>query len=202
MIRADARHNYDQLLVAAQAAFAEQGTQASLRDVARRAGVGIGTLYRHFPTREALLEALFGRGLDNLSAQGETLLAAEDPAAALAEWVRELALGSARSEGLAVAVIDALHDPESALHASCQRLRNAGARLLARAQRSGRIRPDLTADELFATAAAMAWAAERTPRPEASTDRFLTLLTEGIAARPAESVDPVSRDRSPGTEVR
>lgn len=79
-VRADARRNYEHLLAVAGEAFAEHGTDASLRDVARRAGVGIGTLYRHFPTRETLLEALMSSRFDVLRASAEDLLGAPSPA--------------------------------------------------------------------------------------------------------------------------
>ncbi|MDT5321727.1 MAG: hypothetical protein QOD88_4249 [Mycobacterium sp.] len=181
--RRDARRNYDQLLTAARATFAEQGTDASLREVARRADVGIGTLYRHFPTREALLEALLGHGFDALRVQAAQLLGSPDPRDALITWLRQLAFGSTRYDGLPASVMGALHDPDSRLHASCQGLRTAAADLLARAQRSGHIRPDLNTDELLATVSAMAWAAKQTPQPDL-TERYLYLLLEGLAVRP------------------
>src|SRR5215469_5665331 len=87
--RADARRNYERLLVAATAAFAEHGADdVSLEEIARRAGVGIGTLYRHFPARQALLEAVYKDQVDGLDALGAKLLVAESPGEALADWMR------------------------------------------------------------------------------------------------------------------
>lgn len=183
--RRDARRNYDQLLTAARATFAEQGTDASLREVARRAGVGIGTLYRHFPTREALLEALLGHGFDTLRAQAAQLLASPDPRGALITWLRQLAIGSTLYDGLPASVMSALRDPDSRLHASCEGLRAAAADLLDRAQQSGRIRPDLKTDELLATVSAMAWAAKQAPQPADLAERYLCLLLEGLEIPPA-----------------
>jgi AcrR family transcriptional regulator len=183
--RTDARRNYDQLLTAARDTFTEQGTDASLREVARRAGVGIGTLYRHFPTREALLEALLRDGFDTLRGRAVELLAARDPGDALVTWLGELATGSARYEGLPASVMGALRDPDSRLHASCDALRTGAADLLARAQRSGQVRPDLSAAELLAAVSAMAWAARQAPRRADFGDRFLSLLVEGLATRPS-----------------
>ncbi|MFG1776213.1 TetR/AcrR family transcriptional regulator [Micromonospora sp. NPDC049051] len=177
--RSDARRNYEQLLTAARATFAEQGTDASLREVARRAGVGIGTLYRHFPNREALLEALLGHGFDTLRAEAAELLLSTDPRDALITWLRQLAHSSTRYDGLPASVMSALHDPDSRLHASCEGLRTAAADLLDRAQRSGHVRSDLNADELLVTVNAMAWAAKQAPEPTDLTERYLHLLLEG-----------------------
>ena len=82
-MRADARKNYDLLIEVARDVFVEQGAEASLRDIARRAGVGMGTLYRHFPNRDSLLEALLRSRFAALTARAESLLLAADPAAAL-----------------------------------------------------------------------------------------------------------------------
>jgi AcrR family transcriptional regulator len=177
-VRADGRRSHDQLLAAARETFAEQGTDASLREVARRAGVSIATLYRHFPTREALLEALLRQGFDALRARAVDLLRAADPGQAVIEWAGELAVAASRYEGLPASVMGALNDQGSSLHASCAGLRAAASDLLARAQRSGQIRADLETDELLATVYAMAWAA----RTSGTEERFLTLLVEGLAA--------------------
>ncbi|MFI6598926.1 TetR/AcrR family transcriptional regulator [Nonomuraea sp. NPDC050536] len=170
------------MLAAARATFGEQGTEASLREVARRAGVGIGTLYRHFPTREALLEALLADAFDTLHAQAGELARTREPGGALVTWVRELAVGSSRYEGLPASVLAALHDPASDLHASCKRLGSAAADLLSAAQQAGEIRADLTPGELLVAVNAMAWAAKQAAQPP---DRYLNLLLEGLAARQA-----------------
>jgi AcrR family transcriptional regulator len=185
-VRADGRRTHEHLLVAARATFAEQGTDASLREVARRAGVSIATLYRHFPTREALLETLLRQGFDTLRAQAADLIASPDPGQALVTWIRELAVASARYDGLPASVVGALHDPDSTLHTSCVGLRAAAGDLLARAQDSGHIRADLDADQLLAAVNAMAWAARQTARTPEAGHRFLSLLVEGLAARPIQ----------------
>jgi AcrR family transcriptional regulator len=182
-VRADGRRSHADLLAAAREIFVEQGTDASLREVARRAGVSIATLYRHFPTREALLEAVLRHGFDTLRARAADLLTAADPGQALAVWTGELATASARYDGLPASVMGALRDPGSTLHASCAGLRAAAGDLLARAQRSGQIRADLDPDELLATAYAMAWASRQAARPQDAGERFLALLVEGLATR-------------------
>src|SRR5881227_1228774 len=100
-MRADARRNYERLLAAARAAFAEHGVDASLDDIARSAGVGPGTLYRHFPTRHALLEAVLGDAQATLLAEAEKLATEPDPDAALLTWMRGLATHSRTFRGLA-----------------------------------------------------------------------------------------------------
>jgi AcrR family transcriptional regulator len=181
-VRSDGRRSHEHLLAAARVAFAEQGADASLREVARQAGVSIATLYRHFPTREALLEALLGQGFDVLRARAVELLADPDPGRALAVWVGELAAATDRYEGLPARVMQALNDPDSGLYAACHGLQAAAADLLSRAVDAGRIRPDLGLDELMATAYAMAWAARQAPGLTAN--RLLTLLVEGLIVRP------------------
>src|SRR3954447_17497648 len=99
-MRADARRNYEKLLAAAREAFTQQGSSASLEDIARRAGVGIGTLYRHFPTRQALLEAVY---LDEVDAvcQSAAALAEQEPWDALAAWLRRFVAYVATKKALA-----------------------------------------------------------------------------------------------------
>jgi len=88
-LRADAQKNHDHLLATARGIVLDRGAQASLRDIARQAGVGLGTLYRHFPTREALLEALLRADFDALARRAETLAQEPDAARALVTWLRE-----------------------------------------------------------------------------------------------------------------
>src|SRR5882672_11757920 len=95
-LRADARRNREELLDVARQVIAEEGTEASLRDIARRAGVGIGTLYRHFPTREALLSEVLGEILAGARANGELLLAEAAPDEAVVQWLERFVQGAAR----------------------------------------------------------------------------------------------------------
>lgn len=179
--RVDGRRTHEELLAAAQQTFLEQGADASLREVARRAGVSIATFYRHFATREALLETLLRQAFDTLHARAVDLLDAADPGDALVVWLTELTAAADRYDGLPAQVIAALHDPASTLHASCAELHSAAAGLLARAQHAGVIRGDLKPDELLASAYAMAWAARQTG---GSKERLLKVLVEGLMARP------------------
>ena len=156
-MRADAKKNRDQLLAAARDVVSEQGADASLRDVARRAGVGLGTLYRHFPTREALLEALLREGFDALTARADELEGARAPDDALVSWLRETVAVAQRYRGVTAAMVAAIEDPASALHASCVTMRAAGTRLLVRAQAEGLARTDLDGTDLFALVGALSW---------------------------------------------
>src|ERR1700675_1521852 len=99
--RSHARRNHEVLVVTAREVFAERGSDASLEEIARRAGVGIGTLYRHFPNRDALVEAVFRDGVEAACSRGEELLALDDPGTALAAWLREQMQQSATCRELA-----------------------------------------------------------------------------------------------------
>lgn len=169
-MRTDAQRNYEHLLEVAREVFAEHGTEASLRDVARRAGVGIGTLYRHFPTRDALLQALLRTRFDALA-----VAAATDE---LGAWLRRVAFGSATYRGLPGSVLAALRDEQSELHASCSAMRAAGGALLARTQEAGLVRGDVVITDLLTAAASIGWAAEQTGTEQA--ERLFTLLMDGL----------------------
>ncbi|MFD0412327.1 TetR/AcrR family transcriptional regulator [Streptomyces sp. NPDC127108] len=156
-MRADAKKNYDHLLDVARDVVTEQGADASLRDVARRADVGLGTLYRHFPTREALLDALLRARFDELAGRAAALETAGSPADALVSWLRECVAGAHEYRGVVALMVAAIEDPESALHASCVSMRAAGTRLLTRAQAAGAARADIDGTDLFALVGALAW---------------------------------------------
>jgi AcrR family transcriptional regulator len=179
--RADGRRNYERLLAVARVVVQEQGTQASLRDIARRAEVGLGTLYRHFPTRDALLEVLLREGFDRLATRGQELDGGAKPGENLLVWVGEFGRGSMAYRGLPASLLEMLADETSPLHQSCVAMRNAGAGLLRRAQDAGAVRPDLTATELFELVAAVGWVAEQSADPARRRERLLTLVTEGLA---------------------
>jgi AcrR family transcriptional regulator len=158
-MRADARKNYEHLLTVAREVVTEQGADASLRDIARRAGVGMGTLYRHFPRREVLLEALLRASFDELTARAGELEGSAPSAEALTSWLREaVAVAVAHKyRGAIDSMVAAIADTESALHASCQTMRAAGTRLLVRAQEQGVAPAGLDGTDLFGLLGALAW---------------------------------------------
>jgi AcrR family transcriptional regulator len=162
---------------------AEQGTQASLREIARRADVGLGTLYRHFPTRDALLEALLREMYDQLADRARTLEETRPPEPALREWLQEFLAGSTTYRGLSAAMIATLDDETSPLHASCSALRTAAARLLERAQTAGLVRPDVDRTDLFALVSAIGWIGEEAPSLAPRWPHLFELVMDAIRAR-------------------
>ncbi|MFI0444265.1 TetR/AcrR family transcriptional regulator [Actinomadura sp. 6N118] len=180
-MRADARRNRDRLLAEARAAFLEHGVDASLEYIASGAGVGIGTLYRHFPTREDLLAALLQNQFDALTAEARRLLDREAAREALTAWAYAFAETSTVYRGLTAALMATIRDENSALHASCESMRQAGTTLLARAQKAGELRPDIDPTEFFLLIAGLAWAHEQSPGQP--LDRLLAVLFEGLTPR-------------------
>src|SRR5215216_1602056 len=140
--RADARRNVERLIAAAREAFAAEGADAPLDDIARAAGVGAGTLYRHFPTRLALFEVVYRDNVERLCADGERLAATEPPADALLDWLRGFVAVVSQKRGLAAALTE--EGRASEVFAECHAMINAtGAALLDRAKAAGAIRDDL-----------------------------------------------------------
>jgi AcrR family transcriptional regulator len=178
-MRADAQKNYSHLLAVARDVVAEQGADASMREIARRADVGLATLLRHFPTREALLEALLCTHLDALTqraAELETSVSADE---ALVSWFRELVAFTQSYRGV-VAMMAAAHtNPDSALYASCAAVHSAGARLLLRAQSEGAARTDMNGDDLFALITALGWAVDQ-PSFAPRADHLVQLIASAI----------------------
>ncbi|MFG3168694.1 TetR/AcrR family transcriptional regulator [Streptomyces sp. NPDC048200] len=193
-MRADARKNRDHLLAVAGGVIAEQGVDASMRDIARRADVGLATLLRHYPTREALLEALLHTSFDELTAKAGELETSSSPADALAAWLRDCVAWTTEYRGVTVLMAAAIEDTESALHASCVTLRAAGARLLTRAQEAGAARTDVDGTDLFALVAALAWLGDQ-PSLAPRADHLFDLVANALLtdARSAGSAGMPSR---------
>ncbi|MGW2178967.1 TetR/AcrR family transcriptional regulator [Streptomyces sp. NPDC001732] len=185
-MRADARRNYDRLLREARTAFAEHGTDAPLEEIARRAGVGIGTLYRHFPNRHALMNAVFQEALTSLIARSHELAETEQPCRGLVEWLRAIITHAGEYRGVAQALMSTSRDETSALSQCNVPLREAGATLLARARASGAVRPDVSIDDLMQLTNAIALAAEQSPDDPELADRLLTLTLQGLKGPNAE----------------
>lgn len=141
--------------------IAEVGADASLREIARQAGAGLCTLYRHFPTREALLEALLRNSFEALAGRANELKQGGDSAQALVLWLRETIAFTHEHRGMIALMMSAIEDPNSALHVSCDTMRSAGTALLTRAQAEGKARADLNGAELFDLIAALAWLREQ-----------------------------------------
>ena len=187
-MRADARRNYERLLAAAGEAFAERGADdVSLEEIARRAGVGIGTLYRHFPTRQALLEAVYRDQVEALGARAAELIQADSPAAALAEWVTALVTFGKAKRSLTTALLEVLDKDSALLSSSRDVLRGATDELLERAQRAGVARTDVRGSDVMRLAHGVSMTADLGQDPD-QAERMLALILDGLlgpAGRPA-----------------
>lgn len=181
-MRADAKKNYDKLLAVARHVVAEQGVEASLRDVARKAGVGLGTLYRHFPTRESLLEALLHGWFGELTTKANELGSSNAPDDALVSWLRETVAFARTYRGVTEAMMAAITDPDSALHESCVTMRAAGTKLLGRAQAAGLARADMDGTDLFALVGALAWLGDQ-PSLEPRADHLFDVIAGAILTK-------------------
>jgi AcrR family transcriptional regulator len=181
-LRADARRNVELLIAAARKAFADDGANAPLDDIARAAGVGSGTLYRHFPTRRALLEAVYRDNVARLCAEGDRLAATEPPAEALVDWLRGFVTVVSEKRGLAAALSD--EGRAQSLFGECHAMINAaGSALLERAKDAGAVRAEVPLDDVLKMAKAFALAAETSPEGPALAERLLVLSMDGLRPR-------------------
>jgi AcrR family transcriptional regulator len=179
-MRADARRNYERLLAAARDTFAEQGPDASLDEIAKRAGVGIGTLYRHFPTRLAMQEAVVRDQNEVSRAQAVALLGEPAAGEALATWLRAELGRLAIYHGLGAAVIKSALD--GAPTASCADLTAAAGALLKRAQQTGEVRLGIDIATLLRLNSAIATATEQSGDGGAQAERLLAIMLDGLRA--------------------
>jgi AcrR family transcriptional regulator len=177
-MRADARRNYEALLVAAEELFTAHGPSVSLDEIARRAGVGNATLYRHFPDRRDLLVAVCVGEVEALCAFGEELRAVSDAGQALTRWLRAYIDHVSAKHGLAAAFATGRRD-DSELVAACQSAVGAvGTSLLRRAQNDGAVRNDVNLPDVITLVNAIAMATETTG--DHNADRMLAIVLAGI----------------------
>lgn len=178
-MRADAKKNYSHILTIAQEVVTEHGADASMRDIARRANVGLATLLRHFPSREALFEALLCTNLDALTQKAGELEKSSSPGEAIMSWFREWMTFAQSYRGV-VALMAAAHtNPDSALYASCAAVHSASARLLLRAQTEGTARADMNGDDMFGLMAALGWLVDL-PSFAPRADHLVHLIASAI----------------------
>lgn len=180
-LRADAQRNRDRILEAAEAVFAAEGVDVPVDVIAEKAGVGVGTLYRHFPTKEQLCEAILLERLGALAQDARALAGAEDPVGAFFGFLTHVVEQAALKRDLLVAVMGAglAFDVSSA--GVKDELRAAVGELLRRAQEAGAVRPDVTADMVMALVGATCQAAAHDSCP--STD-LLTIVCDGLRTQP------------------
>jgi AcrR family transcriptional regulator len=174
--RADARRNFDALLVAARQVFAEQGTDASLEDVACRAGVGIGTLYRNFPTRRDLFESVYIGEVEELCAAAQTL-ADQPPWDALAAWLRRFVSYVATKRAL----VEALNHDSDVFRTCRGAMFTCGTPLLERAQAAGEARTDIDFDDVVRLVSGITSGGFV---DEAQRDRVLQIALDGLRTHP------------------
>jgi len=177
-VRADAQRSLDALLQAAKAVFATSGVDAPVREIAETAGVGLGTLYRHFPQRSDLVAAVFRREIEACADAAPILSAQHEPFEALANWLQRYAAFVATKRGLA----KALHSGDPAFDSLPsyfdQRLRPALHSLLEAAVAAGEVRADVDADELLSAVASLCMSAYNTAPGRA--ERMVALLVDGL----------------------
>jgi AcrR family transcriptional regulator len=179
--RADARRNYERLLDAAKEIFGERGADAPLDDIARRAGTGNATMYRHFPTRRDLIIAVYADEVTELCGRGEALLEDESPGDALVEWLRAFIAHVATKRELALAIPGDEDGGRSALFRGWHdAMHSVASALLDRARRVGAVRADLDVPDLLTLANGIALASKDAEQRE----RILLVLRQGTEPRP------------------
>jgi len=187
-VRADAQRNTDALLEAALAVFAASGVDAPVREIALRAGVGVGTVYRHFPQRSDLIVAVFQREVDACADAAPVLAAEHEPGEALAQWMQRYAAFIAAKRGLAAALHSGNPAFETLPAYFDKRLRPALRALLDAAAEAGEVRGDVEPDDLLRAVGSLCMQA----RDEGSDHarRMVTLLVDGLryGARPSGDV--------------
>jgi AcrR family transcriptional regulator len=182
-LRADAQRNVERLIAAARDAFAIHGPEASLDDIARRAGVGSGTLYRHFPTRVSLMEAVYRESVRSFCADGDRLLATESAADALIDWLRGFVGYVAQKRGLAAALTGDQARSSGIFAEAHEMIAATGTALLERAKAAGAVRKDVSLMDLMRLVGAIAQAGETSSEGAALSDRLLLLAMEGVGPR-------------------
>src|SRR6476661_399903 len=179
--RADAVRNRARIVETASQVFALRGADASLEEIARGAGVGIGTLYRHFPTRDDLVEAVFRDRIEELEALADELLVSDAPGDALATWLHAQLDQAATCRGLAAeAMLTMLAHRDAP--SPCESMRQAGAALLARAQAAGEVRDGVDIDDLVRMVQAVTLASEESDDPD-TAERLFGFVLDGVRAR-------------------
>lgn len=188
-VRADAQRNIDALLEAALAVFATSGVDAPVREIAEKAGVGVGTVYRHFPLRADLVAAVFRHEVDGCADAATALAEAYDATEALARWMQRYAAFIATKRGLA-SVLHSGHPAFGSLHDYFNaRLQPALGSLLETAAARGEIRGDVGPDELLGAVASLCMQA-REDRPD-RTRRMVALLIDGLRYGASSSVSGI-----------
>ncbi|WP_322752514.1 helix-turn-helix domain-containing protein [Frankia sp. Cas3] len=192
-LRADARRNRDRLLQVARQAFAAEGSSVSLDEIARRAGVGPGTLYRHFPTKEVLFEAIVHERLRCLLDEARALGRADDPGAALFAIIDRIVADATAKADLVDALAGAGVEVRTTVAATVADFQREIGHILARAQEDGSVRGDIGITDLMTVVGGVLLALRHPANKGADPRRVLAILRDGLRAAP-----PGDPDNSPG----
>lgn len=186
-IRADARRNVERLIAAADAEFAERGSAASLDEIAKQAGVGPGTLYRHFPSREALIGAVLREQFEDLHQQATALTSTVSPDVAIERWLRGLLANAMTYHGVAAHLINEAIDNHAGINwpHSCEQVHADGEAMVAMARDAGVIRDDLTFPDIARLLTGIALSLAHAPVSTQTADRLFRVAMDGIRHQPA-----------------
>jgi AcrR family transcriptional regulator len=196
-LRSDARRNRTRILEVAEQVFADKGPQASTEEVAVAAGVGIGTVFRHFPTKAALLEGVVLSKIRRLIDEAEALSTSEDPNAALFAFFSRMVAGSPSKRAFSDALAEAGVDLKSATAELKQELGRAIGKLLSNAQRAGTVRKDVGVPELMALMSGAFHAAEHGTDCSETACRVLDIIFDGLRAEGAKERRSPRKGRTP-----
>jgi AcrR family transcriptional regulator len=180
-MRADAKRNYDRIVEVAREVFREQGYDASLDEVARRAGVGPGTLYRHFPNRDALLDAIMQSWVDRVDEAAEKALTHEgSPRELLLAWFEEYVRLISLHKGGPAKITSAMGDPDSPILTKCQVLTRASDRVVERLREEGVLKDGVESLQLCRLVGGVATVADQSDLDEAAVRPLLEVVADGL----------------------
>jgi AcrR family transcriptional regulator len=182
-LRADAQRNYDKIVETARAMFRERGADASLDEIAKRAGVGPGTLYRHFPTRDALIDAVMRDWTDRINADADEAAASDlPPREALAGWFSRFVENVGIYHGAAAKVMAAMDDESSPIYRKCQVLVAANKKVLDSAQDKDALRDGVDAREVMRIVSGIATVVDQSGISADDAEAMLAIVLDGILA--------------------
>jgi AcrR family transcriptional regulator len=185
-LRADARRNREKVLAAARAVFSEHGREAQMDDVARRAGVGVGTVYRHFPTKEALIEALMVDAFQTIAVEARRALEIEDPWEAFTAVLWRGAETMSADRAMSEVFASVPRVTETAMP-TIEELTESIETIMRRAQEAGKLRPDAMIDDIPMLMCGIGSATKKEHRCEGAWRRHLAIVLDGLRATSAES---------------
>jgi AcrR family transcriptional regulator len=182
-VRADAKRNYDRIVEAAREVFREKGYDAPLDEIAKRAGVGAGTLYRHFPTKDALLDAVMQAWVDRVEeATDKTLSFEGPPRELLMRWFETYFSLISSHKGGPAKLTSALGDDESPIRTKCQVLTAANARVVERLSAEGALKPGVEPIQLGRLVGGVATIADQSDLPPKAVRPLLEVVADGVLA--------------------